>query len=125
MFRTYVMLGALNLFLAVALGAFGAHGLKPILTEYQLSIYQTGVHYHMIHGLALLAVALIADRIGENALIKWAGRLLFVGILFFSGSLYGLALTSLSVFGPITPLGGVAFLSGWVLLAVSVYKSKR
>lgn len=124
MFKRYVALGAITMLLGVAIGAFGAHSLKPLLAEY-LSVYETGVHYHMVHGLALLAVALIADRIGENNLIKWAGRLLFAGIIFFSGSLYALAITKIGILGAITPLGGVCFLIGWALLAVSVYKSKR
>jgi len=125
MFRTYVMLGAINLLVSVALGAFGAHGLQGMITEHYLEIYETGVRYHMIHALGLLAVALIADRIGENNLIKWSGRLLFTGILFFSLSLYVLALTSIGILGAITPIGGVCFLTGWALMAASVYKSKR
>ncbi len=120
--RTFLLAGTVNALLAVALGAFGAHGLKDRLDEEMLDVYKTGVQYHMYHALGLLAVALVADKLRSASAVKWAGRLLLAGIVLFSGSLYVLALTDLKWLGAITPLGGVAFLAGWATLAVAAYK---
>jgi uncharacterized membrane protein YgdD (TMEM256/DUF423 family) len=94
---------------AVLLGAFGAHGLKNVLSEAQLTIYETGVRYHAYHALALLAC-------GVRGSLRFAPWCLLVGILVFSGSLYALALTDIRWLGAITPLGGLAFVAGWLLL---------
>ncbi len=115
---------------AVAIGAFGAHGLKPHLSEYQLDIFEKGVHYQFFHTLALLAVAILAGQRSENQNLARAGWLFAAGILFFSGSLYLLACADLLRFsvrwaGPVTPIGGVCFLSGWVLLAWSAFSGKK
>jgi len=112
------------MFLAVALGAFGAHALKDILDDYSRGIYETGVHYHMIHGLAILLIALFADKFKQAKTLKIAGWLFLAGILFFSGSLYILAVTGVKVLGAITPIGGVCFLTGWLLLAYTAAKSR-
>lgn len=96
---------------AVLLGAFGAHGLKSILSEAQLAIYETGVRYHAYHALALLACA----ARGPLRIAPWC---LLIGILVFSGSLYLLALTDIRWLGAITPLGGVAFVAGWLALGL-------
>lgn len=92
---------------AVLLGAFGAHGLKNVLSEGQLTIYETGVRYHAYHALALLAC-------GVRGSLRFAPWCLLVGILVFSGSLYALALTDIRWLGAITPLGGLAFVAGWL-----------
>ncbi|MDG1819504.1 MAG: DUF423 domain-containing protein [Porticoccaceae bacterium] len=99
--------------LAVALGAFAAHGLKPQLSEVQLQTYQTAVQYHFIHTLALLAI--INLPLCERRLL-WVARSFLLGIVLFSGSLYTIALTSISAIGLLTPFGGSAFIVGWLLL---------
>jgi uncharacterized membrane protein YgdD (TMEM256/DUF423 family) len=120
--KTFVILGALNMFLSVALGAFGAHGLKNKLSPEMLAIYQTGVHYHMIHALGLVIVALLFEKLGGTAQVQWSGWLLFFGIVVFSGSLYALSLSGIRVLGAITPIGGVSFLIGWILLIMAGFK---
>lgn len=103
-------------FLAVALGAFGAHALKVRLSPEMLAVWQTGVLYHFFHALALLALAVWSRLSGTD--ILWGALSFSAGIILFSGSLYALALTGQGkVFGPITPLGGVAFLAGWGWIA--------
>lgn len=106
---------------AVAIGAFGAHGLKPHLSAYQLGIYEKGVQYQFYHSLALLACGVLASISGPSRQLLWAGRLFIIGILCFSGSLYLLACADLLPFpvrwaGPVTPLGGLSFIAGWLAL---------
>lgn len=114
--------GAVTAGLAVALGAFGAHGLRGSVEPRLLEVYTTGVHYHMSHALALLAVGLGVRLAPEAARgLAWAGALFLAGILLFSGSLYALALTGVRSLGMVTPFGGVAFLAGWVVFAVAVW----
>lgn len=103
---------------AVAAGAFAAHGLKERLEAELLAIFQTGAQYHMYHALALLGAALLQGRGGHHGALRGAGWAFQIGILLFSGSLYALALSGVRAFGAITPFGGVAFLIGWLLLAV-------
>jgi uncharacterized membrane protein YgdD (TMEM256/DUF423 family) len=103
-------------FLGVALGAFGAHALKAKLTPEMLAVWHTGVLYHLIHALALLALALFAKASGAD--IRWGARFFVIGILLFSGSLYALTLSGIKPLGAITPLGGVAFLLGWGWIAL-------
>jgi uncharacterized membrane protein YgdD (TMEM256/DUF423 family) len=112
----WIAIAALNMFIAVAAGAFGAHGLKAILTPEMLAIWQTAVHYQMIHALALLATGILMQHWTE-ALLKTSALAFLSGILVFSGSLYALALTGIKILGAITPVGGVAFLIGWAMLA--------
>lgn len=114
MCRALVAAGAILGFLAVGLGAFGAHALRDHLAVDRMAIYQTGVQYHLAHALAILLVAQMADRLNARAV----GWLWVAGIVIFSGSLYALAITGIRVLGAITPLGGVCFLAGWALLAV-------
>lgn len=107
--------------LAVAIGAFGAHGLKPHLTEYQVSIFEKGVQYHFIHTLALLGVGILATHKGNTPGLSWSARLFAAGMACFSGSLYLLACRDLLPFpvgwaGPVTPLGGLCFIAGWAIL---------
>jgi len=111
--------------IAVALGAFAAHGLKTVVSPYLLGVFETGVHYQFIHTVMVIACAiLIRFDIGKKAQkgLSSAAICFIIGILCFSGSLYALALTGIKWFGPITPLGGVFFIVGWVLLAVSAFK---
>ena len=121
MLKTFVLLGSVNAFLSVALGAFGAHGLKSRISPDMLAVYETGVHYHMMHALGLILVAILAEK-WSSPLISWSGWALFVGIVLFSGSLYALSISGIRILGAITPLGGVSFLVGWVLLAIAAYK---
>ena len=116
MARIFWLMASVLGFLGVGIGAFGAHGLKARLSEANLAIFQTGVQYHFIHALALLATALCLAR-APHAGLLWAGWLFVVGILVFSGSLYALAITDVRVLGAVTPLGGLAFLAGWACLA--------
>lgn len=110
------------MFVAVAAGAFGAHGLRGILSPEMLSVWHTSVMYHLIHGLGLLLIAALMPRLGEAALSK-AGTLMLTGIVLFSGSLYLLALTDLKLIGIITPFGGVAFLVSWAWIAVAAWRA--
>ena len=117
--RFFFIVGAIMAFLAVALGAFGAHALKNRLTPDMLDIFEVGVRYHMYHALGLLAVAWATSRWPESN-VTAAGWAFIVGIIIFSGSLYILSMTGMRWFGAITPLGGLAFLIGWAILVWSV-----
>lgn len=108
-------MGAAAMALGVALGAFGAHGLRSRLSPDLLAVYETGVRYHLVHGLALLVTAWLAGRDPRGA--RLAGVLFALGILLFSGSLYLLALTGVRGWGAVTPLGGLAWIAAWGLLA--------
>ncbi|MCT8140045.1 DUF423 domain-containing protein [Anaerobacillus sp. CMMVII] len=120
--KLFLIIGSINMVLAVGLGAFGAHGLQGKLTTRMLEIYQTGVQYHMIHAIGILIIAIVADRLGSPGMITWAGWSMFIGILFFSGSLYILSISGVKILGAITPIGGVFFMVGWVLLALAAFK---
>lgn len=121
--KIWLVTGAVCMALAVALGAFGAHGLKNRLSADLLAVYHTGVEYHFYHALGLLLVGVIAGFYPNATGVQWAGALLLVGIVVFSGSLYALALSGVRVLGAITPLGGIAFIAGWITLAVSVWRA--
>ena len=122
--RTFLTLGAINAFLCVAFGAFGAHGLKQRLSIDMLAVYQTGVQYHFYHALGLVAVGLVLLHLPKSKLIVLSGWLMLTGIVLFSVSLYALSLTGIRGLGMITPFGGVAFLSAWALLAYGVWTTK-
>jgi uncharacterized membrane protein YgdD (TMEM256/DUF423 family) len=127
MHKTFLSLGALFGGIAVALGAFGAHGLKKIVSTDVVSVFQTGVQYQMYHTLALLVVAIVYERL-PNKWIKWSGYLFSFGILFFSGSLY--LITALKaeessippIIGAITPIGGLLFILGWLSFLIGLFK---
>nr|WP_220185848.1 DUF423 domain-containing protein [Paenactinomyces guangxiensis] len=109
--------------LAIAIGAFGAHGLAGKVTDKMLAYWNTGAHYHIIHGLALLFIGLLISKAGENASsLQIAGWLILAGIFFFSGSLYVMVLTNVKVLGAITPIGGVSLIAGWILVAVAALR---
>lgn len=116
--------GALLAGLAVALGAFGAHGLDGRVPPDRLATFETGVRYHMYHALALLAVGLLMRQRGGGVL-RAAAWAFAAGILIFSGSLYVLVLTDTPLMGAVTPFGGVGFIAGWVLLAWAVWRGER
>jgi uncharacterized membrane protein YgdD (TMEM256/DUF423 family) len=122
----WIFIGAVSGFLSVALGAFGAHALASSLSEKALGIYQTASHYQMVHALALVAIGVLLRQ--DPALASsWpsslAGWGFALGTLFFSGSLYALAVTDIKILGAITPLGGLSFMVGWISLAVLAWRS--
>jgi uncharacterized membrane protein YgdD (TMEM256/DUF423 family) len=116
--RVFLGLGAMSGFVAVAAGAFGAHALRDRLSAEYLAVFETAARYQMYHALALLAVALLLS-LRPSGTLQWAGWLFVVGTTLFCGSLYALALTGTRWLGAITPLGGIAFLAGWIFLALS------
>jgi uncharacterized membrane protein YgdD (TMEM256/DUF423 family) len=120
--RLFFAAGAIAGFLAVALGAFGAHALKSRLSADMLNVFEVGVRYHMYHALALLAAAWACSR-WPGQLTSASGWLFLMGIIVFSGSLYLLSITGLRWLGAITPIGGLTLLSGWVCLLLAVIKS--
>ncbi len=111
-------------FLAVALGAFGAHGLKHLISPQALALWHTAVQYQMFHALALLLIGLLARFLPDSRMPGRAARAMIAGIVLFSGSLYALALTGIGKLGMITPFGGMAFLLGWLFLLVAVWKAE-
>ncbi len=121
--RLFVILGSVIMFLGVGTGAFGAHGLSSYFEQHpDLSgTYDTAVQYLMIHGLALFVVAWVSN-IWPGQLANWAGYLFLIGVVLFSGSLFLLVITRMGWFGAVTPLGGVAFLAGWLCLAVTAWR---
>lgn len=121
--KIFLGMAACSGFLAVVLGAFGAHGLRNKLDQSLMSAYETGVQYHFYHTFAILAIALLIREFGEKTLLIFSGYAFFVGILLFSGSLYAMALGGPRWFGPITPLGGLAFLIAWLLMLVAVIRN--
>ena len=114
-----VALGALNAALAVAAGAFAAHGLRDRLDARALEVFETGARYHMYHALALIAAGVVASAARGAQIAGWIFQ---IGIVLFSGSLYALALTGARGLGAITPLGGLAFLAGWLWLAWAAWR---
>jgi uncharacterized membrane protein YgdD (TMEM256/DUF423 family) len=120
--RTFLFLGSLFAFLGVSLGAFAAHALEARLEPRALEVFETGARYQMIHALALLLTGLILAR-WPGGLGVVAGWAFVLGILIFSGSLYILALSGVRAWGAVTPLGGVAFLVGWILMGAHILRS--
>ena len=118
--QTFIVLGGILMAVAVAMGAFGAHALKNKLQPNDLTVFKTGVQYHLAHALGLIVVGILAGQYPDAGLIPVAGWLLLAGLILFSGSLYVLSVKKIRWLGPITPLGGLSFIIGWVLLAVSV-----
>ena len=121
--RIWLVIAALNGALAVAFGAFAAHGLSQQLDAHALSIFETGARYHMYHALAM-GLAALAMQSSSARTATWSAALFLAGIVLFSGSLYALAMTGERTFAFVTPVGGVAFFAGWVLLAVAAWRSK-
>ena len=121
--KTFLALGGIGMLLAVALGAFGAHALKKTLTPEFMAVYETAVNYHFVHALGLLAVGLLALHLPDSGALRWAGVLMAAGLLLFSGSLYALSLSGIRWLGVLTPVGGVALLAAWLLLAVAVVRA--
>ncbi|MEN9548501.1 MAG: hypothetical protein RIR12_1092 [Bacteroidota bacterium] len=133
MHKGYLKIASLLGAVAVVLGAFGAHGLKQklgVTDPAAIGVFQTGVQYHMYHTLALLAMGILYSPF-PSALLRWAARSFIVGMLLFSGSLYAITaykLYNVSVprfLGPITPIGGLFFIAGWMLLFLTIAKGRK
>jgi uncharacterized membrane protein YgdD (TMEM256/DUF423 family) len=121
--KLFILLGSLNMALAIAIGAFGAHGLTGKVADKMLANWNTGAHYQMVHALALLVIGLLLAHSGGNgSLLAAAGWSILAGIALFSGSLYGMVLTGVKAWGAITPIGGVAFIIGWILVTIAAVK---
>ncbi len=122
----WTAVGSLLMALAVCLGAFGAHGLKNRLDAYSMSVYEKAVFYHFVHALGILLVSLLARTnaisVAGQARVAW---LLLIGIVIFSGSLYALAISGVRMLGAITPIGGLAFILGWLVLAYEAFRLQR
>lgn len=120
--RFWAGVGAIFCFLSVGLGAFAAHALEDVLTAYGRQVWQTGIQYHQLHGLALVALGFLplSDKVRPRVGGSWA-----VGILIFSGSLYLLAVSGIRWLGAITPIGGICFLAGWAMLAVDLFRRRE
>lgn len=122
--KTFLILGTLNTVLCIALGAFGAHGLKQILSADMLSVYHTGVQYHFYHAFGIIIIGLLLLHFPKSRLMLVSGWLMMIGIVLFSFSLYALSVTGTRALGMITPFGGVSFLTAWILLAYAIWKEK-
>jgi uncharacterized membrane protein YgdD (TMEM256/DUF423 family) len=120
--KLFLALGAAAAALGVVLGAFGAHALKARLGADMLSVWQTGVQYHLWHALGIVAVGILAFHLPGSAPLKWAGWLMLAGIVLFSGSLYILAASGVRWVGAITPFGGGCFIAGWLVVAYAVLR---
>lgn len=123
MSKPILMTASVFMALAVAIGAFGAHGLKSHLSVEMIQIYKTGVEYHFYHALGLLLVGVLSISL-PSELLKWSALFLIAGIVLFSGSLYVLALTGITWIGAITPFGGIGFIAGWMLLFMAFLRKK-
>jgi uncharacterized membrane protein YgdD (TMEM256/DUF423 family) len=125
MARIFLSMAAIFAGLAVAVGAFGSHALREKLSDRSLEIFETGVRYQMYHALALLVVALLISQTDKpSTALVVTGWLFIAGIIIFSGSLYALSLTGIKYLGAITPLGGVAFIAAWLILAFAAWSFK-
>jgi uncharacterized membrane protein YgdD (TMEM256/DUF423 family) len=127
-----LLAGACCLLLGIILGAFGAHALRDSLASsaFNAFTFQTGVHYQIYHGLGLMALGLSGAVMPDNRLLnrrilRWSAVCMLGGVILFSGSLYLLALTGMKIFGPITPIGGILLITGWLLFATAIVKGRR
>ena len=120
--QTFITISAILGFLGVGLGAFGAHGLKAKLSADMMVVFETAARYHLIHAVALLGIGILARQMDVTA-IKVAGIAMIFGILVFSGSLYGLAISGIRILGAITPIGGLGLMVGWAALVVAAIQN--
>jgi uncharacterized membrane protein YgdD (TMEM256/DUF423 family) len=120
--KNLLIIGSFLMALAVAFGAFGAHIVQEMLSPDRFAVYQTAVQYHFYHALGLLIAGILSLWIRESNWLKWSGIMMLTGIVVFSGSLYILTLTDTGCLGMITPFGGLAFILGWIFLAIAVFK---
>ncbi|QRN50803.1 DUF423 domain-containing protein [Macrococcoides bohemicum] len=118
--KLFLIIGAINAMMAVACGAFGAHGLEGKLSEKYMAVWEKATTYQMYHALGLIAIGILNGTTKLN--LNAAGWMMTLGIVFFSGSLYILALTQIKILGAITPIGGVLFIAAWVALMLAAIK---
>lgn len=123
--RGCLVAGAVLMAMGVMLGAFGAHGLQGQLSAQRLASFQTGVQYHMLHALGLLAVGLVASITGPSGPLRWSARLMLAGIAFFSGSIYLMTAGAPRWLGMVAPVGGVSFMAAWLLLAWHAFSARQ
>ncbi len=121
--RLFIALGSINAALAVIFGAFGAHALKARISPEMLNVYHTGSQYHFYHALGMLLVGVLATQLQNQGALRLSGFLMLAGIVLFSGSLYLLAITGVTWLGAVTPLGGVAFIAAWIVLALAAFRA--
>lgn len=121
--RLFIALGSINAALAVILGAFGAHILKTRLSPEMLTVYHVGSQYHFYHAIGMLLIGLLASQLHNDGMLQLSGFLMLAGIVLFSGSLYLLAVTGVTWLGAVAPLGGLAFIAAWVVLALTALRA--
>ena len=121
--KLFLAAGGVAALLSVALGAFGAHALRGRVAPEMLAVWHTGVEYHVLHALGLLAVGLVAQHLPHSRALRWSGGLMLAGIVLFSGSLYLIALSGRAWLGAVTPVGGLAFLAAWALFVAAALKA--
>lgn len=120
--RLFISLGSANAALAIMLGAFGAHGLKSRVTPQMLEVYHTAAQYHFYHAIGMLLVGVLATQMQSTGALRLSGFLMLAGIVLFSGSLYLLSISGITWLGAITPLGGLAFIAAWIVLAIAALR---
>ncbi|WP_213422180.1 DUF423 domain-containing protein [Bhargavaea massiliensis] len=122
--KFFLIAGAVNALISVGMGAFGAHGLEGKVSDHYIAIWETAAKYQMYHALGLILIGILQSQalLGAASQLNWAGWLMLSGIIIFSGSLYVLALTQIGVLGAITPIGGVAFIAGWIMVILAAVK---
>ena len=118
-------MGALVLFAATVLGAYGTHGVQGVVDAARWSAYEVAVDYQFYHGLGIIAAGILADRVPDSRLIWWSGWVLLAGIVGFSGSIYATTFGAPDAVGGLAPLGGVAMMAGWLLLALGAWQAAR
>jgi uncharacterized membrane protein YgdD (TMEM256/DUF423 family) len=118
-----IITGAVLAFIGVALGAFGAHALKARLATDMMAVYQTGVQYHLVHALGIVLIGILVQMLPASKWLPIAGWIMTAGVIVFSGSLYALSVSGVRMLGAITPLGGIALLAAWLLVAIGVAKA--
>jgi len=121
----YFTIGAISAAIAIAFGAFGAHGLEDKLTEHYLAVFETGVRYQMYSSLGLMLIGLLSQFVGRSKAIVNGARLVIAGMVIFSGSLYILSITGFSKLGMITPIGGVSMIAGWIIIALAAKNNNK
>ena len=122
---TLIAAGCLVLFAATALGAYGTHGVQGVVDAARWSAYEVAVDYQFYHGLGIIAAGILADRLPDSRLVAWSGWVLLAGIAGFSGSIYATTFGAPVAVGALAPLGGLAMMAGWLLLALGVWRAGR
>ncbi len=120
-----IVIGGLVLFAATALGAYGTHGVQGVVDAARWSAYEVAVDYQFYHGMGIIVAGILADRFPDSRLIAWSGWVLLAGVAGFSGSIYATTFGAPAAVGALAPLGGLAMMAGWLLLALGVWRGAR